>query len=221
MSQPTNMANDQSCDSKSIEAGVPKEGRINLENIIMFPRLKPTESRATTSSAKPANDDLGIRSTTSSRVLRSSILRPAVSNVIPASLVQRATDRESSSFLTKATSKTTSKRDKAAGVTASMPSMKVDMPDSTRVNRPEAKNILTGFFHETPSSLKKRQRKCEDKQNNAAEGNSVKGRPSKRSKTAHQDGSIVARMIERRKSPRFRPASQRRGLARQFNLPNT
>jgi hypothetical protein len=100
------MAYDQSRDSKSIEAGVPKEGRIDLENIIMLPQLKPTESKATSSSAKPANGDLGIRSTRSSRDLRSSSLRPAASNVIPASLVQRATDRESSSFLTKATSKT-------------------------------------------------------------------------------------------------------------------
>jgi hypothetical protein len=66
--------------------------------------------------------------------------------------------------------------------------MKVDMPDSTWVNRPEAKSTLTGFFHDTPSSLKKRQRKCEDKRNNSAEGNSVKGRPSKRSKIVHQDG---------------------------------
>jgi hypothetical protein len=77
------MAYDQSRDSKSIEAGVPKEGRINLENIIMLPQLKPTESKATSSSAKPANGDLGIRSTRSSRVLRSSSL--------PASSLQRHT----------------------------------------------------------------------------------------------------------------------------------
>lgn len=62
------------------------------------------------------------------------------------------------------------------------------MPDLTRVNRPEAKSTLTEFFHDTPSSLKKRQRECEDKQNNAAEENSMKERPSKRSRVAHQDG---------------------------------
>jgi hypothetical protein len=55
-------------------------------------------------------------------------------------------------------------------------------------NRPEAKSTLTGFFHDTPSSLKKRQRECEDKRNNSAEGNSEKGRPSKRIKNVHQDG---------------------------------